>query len=113
MNHLEKDTDSLKNPKLINQLVNDYQHHRGQDVYIRYMNQLTNANSNTKGESPMFEEMMERAKMEAETYYTTLYTTLLGTLNDKIEHLSSSNEQLSSQVDYLKNLLKQNNIQFD
>ncbi|MBD5518479.1 MAG: hypothetical protein HDR07_08305 [Lachnospiraceae bacterium] len=57
----------------------------------------------------MFEEMMERARIEAENYYTSL----LNTLNDKIEQLSSSNEQLASQIDYLKNLLKQHNIQFD
>ena len=62
------------------------------------MNQLTNANSNAKGESPMFEEMMERAKMEAEAYYKTHYAALLDTLNNKIA-------QLSSQVDYLKSLL--------
>lgn len=102
-------TDNLNNTELIKQLVDDYQQHKEQDIYIRYMNQLTNANSNTKGESPMFEEMMERARMEAESYYL-----------DKIKQLSSSNEQLSSsveqlisQVDYLKNLLKQHNIQFD
>ncbi|MBD5515661.1 MAG: hypothetical protein HDR06_13750 [Lachnospiraceae bacterium] len=57
----------------------------------------------------MFEEMMERARIEAEIYY-----------RDKIEQLSSSNEQLSScneqlvsQIDYLKNLLNQHNIQFE
>ena len=54
----------------------------------------------------MFEEMMERAKMEAEAYYKTHYAALLDTLNNKIA-------QLSSQVDYLKSLLKQHNIQFD
>ncbi|MCM1426008.1 MAG: hypothetical protein NC118_05325 [Eubacterium sp.] len=113
-------TDSLTNITLINQLIDDYQHHREQDIYIKYINQLTNANSNTKGESSMFEEMMERAKQEAEAYYTTHYAALLDTLNNKIEQLSSSNKQLSSsneqlsfQVDYLKALLKQNNIQFD
>ncbi|MBD5476027.1 MAG: hypothetical protein HDR17_08625 [Lachnospiraceae bacterium] len=102
-------TDHLDNTKLIKRLVDDYKHHQEQDIYIRYMNQLTNANSNTKGRSPMFEEMMERARIEAETYY-----------HDKIEQLSSSNEQLSSsveqlvaQIDYLKNLLNQHNIQFD
>lgn len=31
----------------------------------------------------------------------------------EIGKLSSSNKQLSSQIDYLKNLLKQNNIAFD
>ena len=61
----------------------------------------------------MFEEMMERARMEAEAYYKTHYATLLDTLNNKIEKLSSSNEQLISQIDYLKGLLKQHNIQFD
>ncbi len=102
-------TNNLNNAKLINRLVDDYQHHQTQDIYIKYMNQLTNANSNTKGESPMFEEMMERAKLEAETYYASL----ISTLNDKNEQLSSSNEQLVSQNDYLKNLLRQNNIQFE
>ena len=85
-------TNHLNNTELIKQLVDDYQQHQKQDIYIRYMNQLTNANSNTKGESPMFEEMMERARIEAENYYTSL----LNTLNDKIEQLSSSNEQLKS-----------------
>lgn len=109
-------TDNLNNTELIKQLVNDYQMHQGQDIYIRYMNQLTNANSNRKGESLMFEEMMERARIEAENYYTSLFDTL----NDKVEQLSSTNEQLSSsneqlasQVDYLQNLLRQHNIQFD
>ena len=95
-------TNNLNDAKLFIQLVDDYQRHQTQDIYIKYMNQLTIANSNTKGESPMFEEMMERAKIEAETYYASL----ISTLNDK-------NEQLSSRVDHLENLLKQNNIQFD
>ena len=106
-------TNNLNDATLFNRLVDDYQHHQTQDVYIKYMNQLTNANSNSKGESPMFEEMMERARMEAEAYYKTHYAELLDTLNNKIEQLSSSNEELSSKVDYLRTLLKQNNIQFE
>ena len=116
-------TNNLNDAKLFNRLVDDYQHHQTQDIYIKYMNHLTNANSNTKGESPMFEEMMERAKMEAAAYYMSM----LDALNDRVERLSSSNEQLSSsneqlsasnkqlssKVDYLKTLLKQNNIQFE
>ncbi|MCM1253845.1 MAG: hypothetical protein NC321_13575 [Clostridium sp.] len=109
-------TDKLNDAKLLNRLINDYQHHKTQEIYSKYMNQLTNANSDAKGESPMFEEMMERAKQEADayykTYYSTHYATLFDTLNNKIEQLSSSNEQLSSQNDYLKALLRQNNIQF-
>ncbi|MCM1386588.1 MAG: hypothetical protein NC231_04615 [Bacillus sp. (in: Bacteria)] len=109
-------TDKLSDAGLLNRLIDDYQHHRTQEIYIKYMNQLTNANSNEKGDSSMFEEMMERAKQEAEAYYTTYFTThyaaLLDTLNNKIEQLSSSNAQLSSQNDYLKTLLRQNNIQF-
>lgn len=92
-------TDMLNDTELIKQLVDDYQKHQEQDIYIRYMNQLTNANSNTKGGSPMFEEMMERARAEAESYYQNYY-------HDKIE-------QLSSKIDHLEDLLKQHNIQFD
>lgn len=127
-------TNKLNDAKLFNRLIDDYQHHQTQEIYIKYMNQLINANSNSKGESPMFEEMMKRAKMEAEAYYTSHYAALLDVLNNKIEQLStsneqltssneqlsssneqltSSNEQLSSKIDYLKALLKQHNIQFD
>lgn len=111
-------TDNLNNTELIKRLADDYQKHPEQDIYIRYTNQLTNANSNTKGRLPMlFEEMMERGRAEVRDYYQDYYN---GYYQDKIEQLSSSNEQLassneelSSQVDYLKNLLRQHNIQFD
>lgn len=113
--HLHCLTNHLKDSVLINRLIHDFQCHPGQDIYVRYMNQLANANahSQTKGESSMFEEMMELAKKEAEAYYVDYYTPLLDTMNDKIEQLASSNEKLSSQIDYLQNLLKQHNIQFD
>ena len=78
----------------------------------------------------MFEEMMKRAKMEIEAYYVPLFNKLndkvkqlstsieqLSVTNEQLsisnEQLSVSNEQLSSQVDYLENLLKQHNIQFE
>lgn len=50
----------------------------------------------------IFEEIVEQVEKAAEEYYVPL-------IND----LSSSNEQLSSQNDYLKDLLKQHNIQFE
>ena len=137
-------TNNLNDAKLFNRLVDDYQRHQTQEIYIKYMNQLANANSNTKGVSPMFEEMMERAKLEAEAYYAPLFNTLndkvkqlstsieqlsvtneqlsvsneqLSNTNEQLsntnKHLSNTNKHLSSQVDYLENLLKQHNIQFD
>ena len=48
------------------------------------------------------EEIIAKAKTEADEYYLP-----------KINELSASNDQLVSQIDYLKNLLKQHNIQFD
>lgn len=70
----------------------------------------TNAYSNAKGESSMFEEViMERAKMEAEARYAPL----LDALDDRIEQLSSLIDQLSFHINYLENLLKQHNIQFE
>ena len=43
----------------------------------------------------MFEEMMERAKMEAEAYYINHYESLLNTLKNRIELLSSKVHYLS------------------
>ena len=34
-------------------LSDDYEKHMGQDIYVRYMNQITNASIKSKGESTM------------------------------------------------------------
>ena len=52
------------------------------------------------------EEIIARAKRESQKEFEEYYL-------PKINELSASNSLLSSQVDYLKNLLKQNNIPFD
>ena len=100
-------TNKLQDIKLANRLANDYKKHQEQDIYIRYMHQITTANTKTKGESPMIcegilnlcgtssEEIIERTKKEADEYY-----------QPKIN-------QLSSQITYLKSLLTQNGISFD
>lgn len=48
------------------------------------------------------EEVIARAKKESDDYYLP-----------QINELSSNNKTLSSQIDYLKNLLIQNNISFN
>ena len=106
-------TDRLQDVNLIKQLADDYGRHSEQEIYINYLQQLTNANA--KGDSQMLiceglfnlygtssEEIIAKAKTEADEYYLP-----------KINELSASNDQLVSQIDYLKNLLKQHNIQFD
>ena len=114
-------TDRLQDTDLINRLARDYEEHQDQDIYMRYMNQLTKANSKKKGASPMVcegilnicgtssKEIIERTKREEEAYYLP-----------KIDELTSSNaalvlsnELLTSQNDYLKDLLRQHNITFD
>ncbi len=99
-------TNSLQNSRLVNQLIDDYKLHQEQNIYIKYMHQLTIANSKPKGDSPMISEgtlnlcniisadIIERTKKEDAEYYLP-----------KINLLSSQNE-------YLKSLLKQNNIPF-
>ncbi|MCM1124572.1 MAG: hypothetical protein NC416_18510 [Eubacterium sp.] len=114
-------TDKLQDIDLANRLADDYMLHQEQDIYVRYMHQLTTANNKTKGESPMVcegilnlcgtssEEIIERTKKEEAEYYLP-----------QIDQLSSRNNQLSSQVsglsaqiNYLKSLLAENNIPFD
>lgn len=93
-------TDQLQNTGLINRLTNDYKLHQEQDIYIRYMHQLTTANIKMKGGSPMIcegilnlcgtssEEIIERTRKEEAEYYLP-------------------------KINYLQSLLKQNNIPFD
>lgn len=93
-------TDTLKDSTLINRLSDDYTKHKDLDIYTKYLNQLTTANLKTKGASSMVceglfnlfgttsEEVIARAKKESDDYYLP-------------------------QIDYLKNLLTQNNITFD
>ena len=85
-----------------------------QEIYTKYLNQITRANSTKKGESTMVceglfelyvttsQEFYDRGKEEAEKLYLP-----------KIDELASSIQQLSSQNDYLKELLRQNNISFN
>ena len=78
------------------------------------MNQIAIANKKTKGENELMvcegvlnlfgtssEEIMARTKKEDAEYYQPI-----------IDKLSSQNENLSSQIIYLKSLLEQNNIPF-
>lgn len=100
-------TNKLQDTGLVNRLADDYKLHQEQDIYIRYMHQLTTANIKKKGDSPMIcegilnlcgtssAEIVERTRKEDDEYY-------LPQINN-----------LSSQIDYLKSLLKQNNIPFN
>lgn len=104
-------TDCLQDASLARRLADDYTIHKDQDIYTKYLHQLTTANIKTKGERSMVceglfnlfgtssEEIIARAKMESKNESDAYY---LPKINN-----------LSSQVDYLKNLLRQNNISFD
>ena len=55
------------------------------------------------------EEIIERTKKEADEYYQPQ----IDKLSQDNKQWSSDNKQLSSEIDYLKLLLKQNNIPFN
>ncbi len=107
-------TNDLKDRGLIDRLADDYTRHQNQDVYRKYLNQLTTANIKTEGELPMVceglfnlfgtssEEIIAKAKKESDDYYLP-----------KIDELTASNELLSSQLAHLQDLLRQNNISFE
>ena len=121
-------TNQLKDKDLINKLSEDYKKHRNQEIYIKYLHQITTANSMKKGESLMVcegllnlfgtssEEIIARTKKEDEEFYLPKINELSSSNEQLIssnQQLTSSNQQLSAQNNYLKNLLKQNNISFD
>ena len=101
-------TDRVWNGTLAECLADDYKEHQDEELYRRYMHQITLAGNNTKGDAPMYicegllnlcgtssEEIIERTKKEDAEYY-----------QPRIDSLSSQN-------DYLKSLLIQHNIPFD
>lgn len=121
-------TDQLQDTTLVNRLSEDYKEHQDQDIYMKYMNQLTNANVKKEGESPMVcegilnlcgtssEEIIERTTKERDAYYLPKINKLTSSNEQLIssnKQLTSSNTLMFSQINYLKNLLKQNNIPFD
>lgn len=99
-------TNKLQDTTLANQLAQDYSKHQDEDIYTKYMHQIAIANMKKKGSSSMVcegilnlcgtssAEIIERTKKEADEYY-------LPKIN-----------QLSSQNNYLKSLLAENNIPF-
>ena len=107
-------TNNLRDISLINRLADDYAKHRESEIYIKYLHQLSTANLKTKGESSMVcegllnlfgtssEEIIAHAKQESDEYYLP-----------KLSELSATVEHLTSQINYLESLLRQNNISFE
>lgn len=92
---------------LLDRIATDYEKHQDQYIYNRYLHQLTNAYSSKKGAHTMVcegllnlfgtssEEIIEKTRKEANDYY-----------QPQIDSLSSQNQ-------YLMDLLKKNNIPFE
>ena len=100
-------TDKLQDMELTEWLMDDYKEHQEEEIYRRYLHQVMTAGTKRKGEDDMYicegllnffgtssEEIIERTKKEADEYY-----------QPKID-------RLSSEIEYLKSLLRQNNISF-
>lgn len=114
-------TDNLSDAALIDRLADDYNSHKEQDIYMRYLNQVTTANSKKKGDTTMVceglfnlfgtssEEIIAHTKEEAAAFYQPKIDAL-SLANDE---LSSANNAQSSMIKYLQNLLIQHNIPFN
>lgn len=106
-------TNNLNDSKLIDRLAEDYKIHQEQDIYVKYMHQVSNANIKSKGESAMVcegllnlfgtseEEIIARTKAKEADFYLP-----------KIEALTAENEHQASQINCLKDLLTKHNISF-
>ncbi len=99
---------------MTNRLAEDYAKHQDEEIYMKYLHQLSIANLKPKGEPLMVcegllnlfgtssEEIIARTKQEDAEYYLP-----------KLNEQSAVIEQLSSQIDSLKGILKQHNISYE
>ena len=100
-------TSQLQDADLINRLADDYKKHQEQDIYIRYLHQLTNANNKAKGGAPMVCEGL------LNLFGTSSEEIIARTKKEEAEYYLPKINMLSAQLDYLKDLLNQNHISFD
>lgn len=118
-------TDNLSDTALIGRLADGYSIHKEHDIYMRYLNQITTANSKKKGGTAMVceglfrlygtssEKIIARAKEEAKKEDVAFYQPRIDALSSANNELSSANNALSSKIDYLQSLLIQHNIPFN
>lgn len=100
----------LRDTSVTNRLADDWSMHQEQDIYTKYLNQLTTANKSMKGESTMVCEGL------LNLFGTSSAEIIANTRKEseaQINELFEANKQLSSQINRLKELLRQNNISFE
>ena len=115
-------TGNLQDIALVNRLTDDYKLHQEQEIYIKYLHQVSTANfKKMKGDKTMVcegllnlcgtssAEIIERTKKEDAEYYLPQIEQLASQNNN----LTAQNSNLSSQITYLKSLLAKHNIPFD
>ena len=103
-------TNNLQNVSLIDRLANDCALHQGEDVYRKYLDQLTAANATMKGEHTMVSEGL------LNLFGTSSAEIIANTRKEseaKINEQAETIKQLSFQNNYLKELLRKNNISFE
>lgn len=109
-------TNHFTSPDLLRQLTEDYQSHKNQEFYIKYLHHLANANINAKGDHHMVCEGLFRlygtSSKEIEENAKKESMEQINILTNQNQKLSLANQELSSQINYLKQLLVQNNIAF-
>ena len=110
----------LSGETLEKRLSDDYEKHMGQDIYVRYMNQVTNASFNSKGESTMVcegilnicgtssKEIEERAIKATEE----IYIPQINKLAEENERYSSQINKLTEDNERLQHLLSSHGIAF-
>lgn len=102
--------DGLRDTALTNRLADDWIKHQGPDIYTKYLNQLTTANNTVKGELTM---VCEGILNMCGTSSAEIIANTRKESEAQINELREANKQLSSQINRLKELLRQNNISFE
>lgn len=103
-------TNNIRDTSLIRRLADDCAMHQEEDVYRKYLDQLTTASTETKGGHAMVSEGL------LNLFGTSSAEIIANTRKEseaKINEQAETIKQLSFQNNYLKELLRKNNISFE
>lgn len=109
-------TANLTKSHRLDQLMEDFTHNQDNEIYNKYMNQLTHINIKKEGGSPMVCEgilnLCGTSSQEIEERTKAIYIPQIQQLTSENLNLAEENDSLTAEIQRLQEILKMNKITY-